>query len=103
MVVCKYIVLDGCLLYVNHGEGHQQDVNRTVRQKGRKSNTDKKENQIFLIYKEIQNGAVAKSYLLLAISMVIKITTGTYLFILTWHLTLLGKYASTQRVDGRAP
>ncbi len=25
--------------------------------------TDKKRNQIFLIYKEIQNGAVAKSYL----------------------------------------
>ncbi len=25
--------------------------------------TDKKENQIFLIYKEIQSGAVAKSYL----------------------------------------
>jgi hypothetical protein len=24
--------------------------------------TDKKENQIFLIYKEIQDGAVAKSY-----------------------------------------
>jgi hypothetical protein len=24
--------------------------------------TDKKENQIFLIYKEIQSGAVAKSY-----------------------------------------
>jgi hypothetical protein len=24
--------------------------------------TDKKENQIFLIYKELQNGAVAKSY-----------------------------------------
>jgi thiamine kinase-like enzyme len=24
--------------------------------------TDKKENQIFLIYKEIQNGALAKSY-----------------------------------------
>jgi hypothetical protein len=24
--------------------------------------TDKEENQIFLIYKEIQNGAVAKSY-----------------------------------------
>jgi hypothetical protein len=35
-------------------------------------------------------------YLLLAISMVIKITTGTYLIILMWHLTLLGKYASTQ-------
>jgi hypothetical protein len=26
-------------------------------------NTDKKENQDFLIYKEIQNGAVAKSYM----------------------------------------
>jgi hypothetical protein len=26
------------------------------------SYTDKKENQIFLIYKEIQSGAVAKSY-----------------------------------------
>ncbi len=25
--------------------------------------TDKKENQIFLIYKEIQNGAVARSYM----------------------------------------
>jgi hypothetical protein len=25
--------------------------------------TDKKENQIFLIYKDIQNGAVAKSYM----------------------------------------
>ncbi len=25
--------------------------------------TDKKENQIFLIYKEIQNGSVAKSYM----------------------------------------
>jgi hypothetical protein len=25
--------------------------------------TDKKENSIFLIYKEIQNGAVAKSYM----------------------------------------
>jgi hypothetical protein len=27
------------------------------------SNTHKKENKIFLIYKEIQNGAVAKSYM----------------------------------------
>jgi hypothetical protein len=26
-------------------------------------NTDKKENQIFLIYKEIQSGEVAKSYM----------------------------------------
>jgi hypothetical protein len=29
----------------------------------RYSYTDKKENQIFLIYKEIHNGAVAKSYM----------------------------------------
>ncbi len=28
-----------------------------------KHHTDKKENKIFLIYKEIQNGAVAKSYM----------------------------------------
>jgi hypothetical protein len=28
-----------------------------------KTYTDKKENQIFLIYKEIKNGAVAKSYM----------------------------------------
>ncbi len=27
------------------------------------ANTDKKENKIFLIYKEIQNGAVATSYM----------------------------------------
>jgi hypothetical protein len=27
------------------------------------NHTDKKENQIFLIYQEIQNGAVAKSYM----------------------------------------
>jgi hypothetical protein len=27
------------------------------------SHTDEKENKIFLIYKEIQNGAVAKSYM----------------------------------------
>jgi hypothetical protein len=31
--------------------------------KMRRKNTDKKENQIFLIYKKIQNGAVAKSYM----------------------------------------
>jgi hypothetical protein len=29
----------------------------------RGENTDKKSNQIFLIYKEIQSGAVAKSYM----------------------------------------
>jgi hypothetical protein len=28
-----------------------------------RNHTDKKENKIFLIYKEIQNGAVAKSYM----------------------------------------
>jgi hypothetical protein len=27
------------------------------------SHTDKKENQIFLIYKELQSGAIAKSYM----------------------------------------
>jgi hypothetical protein len=31
--------------------------------KASKLYTDKKENQIFLIYEEIQNGAVAKSYM----------------------------------------
>ncbi len=30
---------------------------------GQGSHTDKKEKQIFLIYKEIQNGSVAKSYM----------------------------------------
>jgi hypothetical protein len=30
---------------------------------GKKIHTDKKENQIFPIYKEILNGAVAKSYM----------------------------------------
>jgi hypothetical protein len=30
---------------------------------GQQRYTDKKENQIFLIYKEIQSGAVAKSYM----------------------------------------
>jgi len=30
---------------------------------GKSFYTDKKENQIFLIYREIQNGAVAKSYM----------------------------------------
>jgi hypothetical protein len=29
----------------------------------RHDNTDKKENQIFLMYEEIQSGAVAKSYM----------------------------------------
>jgi hypothetical protein len=31
--------------------------------RGAENSTDKKENKIFLIYKEIQNGAVAKSYM----------------------------------------
>jgi hypothetical protein len=31
--------------------------------KGQSTRTDKKENQIFLIYKEIQSGAVAKSHM----------------------------------------
>ncbi len=35
----------------------------SVMQKVEGGCTDKKENQIFLIYKEIQSGAVAKSYM----------------------------------------
>jgi hypothetical protein len=38
-------------------EGNWKKVNVWTRY------TDKKENQIFLIYKEIQSGAVAKSYM----------------------------------------
>ncbi len=34
--------------------------------------TDKKENKIFLIYKETQNGAVAKSYMTKASSSLVK-------------------------------
>jgi hypothetical protein len=34
-----------------------------MEEKKSKSKTYKKENQIFLIYKEIQSGAVAKSYM----------------------------------------
>ncbi len=34
-----------------------------VSQKSRRKYTDKKENKIFLIFKEIQSGAVAKSYM----------------------------------------
>ncbi len=34
--------------------------------------TDKKENQIFLIYHEIQNGAVAKSYMTSGLIILVK-------------------------------
>jgi hypothetical protein len=34
-----------------------------LQQSGQANYTDKKENKIFLIYKEIQSGAVAKSYM----------------------------------------
>ncbi len=45
--------------------------------------TDKKENKIFLIYKEIQNGAVAKSYmnnghLILYMGKYLRISSYTY-------------------------
>jgi hypothetical protein len=46
----KYIFA-GCLMFKD----------RIIRNSG--FFTDKKDNQIFLIYKEIQNGAVAKSYM----------------------------------------
>ncbi len=39
--------------------------------------TDKKENQIFLIYKDIQNGAVAKSYI--TNSLLIELTASSYI------------------------
>jgi hypothetical protein len=38
-------------------------VTRKVRKVAKPYHTDKKENQNFPIYKEIQNGAVAKSYI----------------------------------------
>ncbi len=37
-------------------------------EEGSEPYTDKKENQIFLIYKESQNGAVAKSYMTITAS-----------------------------------
>ncbi len=41
--------------------------------------TDKKENLIFLIYKEIQNGAVAKSYM----------TNGLFIYgVIFWHFLI---------------
>jgi hypothetical protein len=36
---------------------------KTHREKSGGGSNDKKENQIFLIFKKIQNGAVAKSYM----------------------------------------
>ncbi len=42
--------------------------------------TDKKENQIFLLYKEIQNGAVAKSYIIwLTASSYIHLSISSYI------------------------
>jgi hypothetical protein len=44
-----------------------EDISKSVRESrvflNRYFHTDKKENQLFLINKEIQNGAVAKSYM----------------------------------------
>jgi hypothetical protein len=42
---------------------HHVTEKATAQQNPQADHTDKKENQIFLIYKEIQNGAVAKSYM----------------------------------------
>jgi hypothetical protein len=41
------------------------------------SYTDKKENQIFLIYREIQSGAVAKSYIRKAVSHIYDFATAS--------------------------
>ncbi len=43
--------------------GNLQHAPLTICKQGSLLYTDKKENQIFLIYKEIQNGAAAKSYM----------------------------------------
>ncbi len=44
-----------------------EDISKSVRESrvflARYFHTDEKENQFFLIYKEIQNGEVAKSYI----------------------------------------
>jgi hypothetical protein len=47
--------------HCNHSDTTDSDIFRNTF--FFKYHTDKKENQIFLIYKEIQNGAVAKSYM----------------------------------------
>jgi hypothetical protein len=41
--------------------------------------TDKKENEIFLIYEEIQNGAVAKSYMTNCLLIYVILYIGKYL------------------------
>ena len=43
--------------------GTSQNVKNSHKNGINNKDTDKKENPIFLIYKEIQNGAVAKSYM----------------------------------------
>jgi hypothetical protein len=58
---------------INVGKNNMSEYSNDSHQRGQcffvfcrlypSPHTDKKENQIFLIYKEIQNGAVAKSYM----------------------------------------
>ncbi len=51
-------ILDVLEFKVSHGgNGNNSSFEKQMQ------HTDKKENQIFLIYKEIQSGAVAKSYM----------------------------------------
>ncbi len=62
--ILKTITLHYITLNVNFCKFYTQNISdvNIVRQLS-SINTDKKENQIFLIYKEIQSGAVAKSYM----------------------------------------
>jgi hypothetical protein len=51
------------ILYIASSGGPQFFEGHTLRLDTYRKYTDLKENQMFLTYKEIQNGAVAKSYM----------------------------------------
>jgi hypothetical protein len=59
------LYLHGSLLapYIGGGQRKLHTCAERYRMKSWIFHTDKEENQIFLIYKEIPNGAVAKSYM----------------------------------------
>jgi hypothetical protein len=59
MALQNLLVFTVLLLSLGHSTSSQASSDR----KSMVYYTDKKENLIFLIYKEIQNGAVAKSYM----------------------------------------
>jgi hypothetical protein len=58
MALQNLLVFTLLLLSLGHSTSSQASMDRK-----RAWYTDKKENLIFLMYKEIQNGAVAKSYM----------------------------------------